>query len=323
MCIRDSGDGGGSDVAIDFSQLTTPNGASGFAQRILGVQEVEVLLASEAVFADALASGTLQDSRTLLLTDPAELEATVLAELDRLGATSVRILGGEAAVSPAVADALMAEGYTVGRTAGATRLETAAAIGALAASSDGFLARAFPTSGDQPTQGFADALALGGWAAEAGGPVLLSETDQLSATTTTALGQAGLDSLRLVGGEAALAGPVADAAGVIVADTDRVAGPTRFHTAVEVAEARGATASSPADAVVVIDGGSAFGWTAGFSAARLSGEMDAPIVLLDGDTIPDITSEFLTDALTDDAEVICSASLTACDAVADLLGLAG
>ena len=308
-------------MSIDFSQLTTPNGPSGFAQRILGVQDVEVLLASEAVFADALASGTLQDTRTLLLTDPDELEDEVLAELQRLDATSVRILGGELAVSPAVADALMAEGFTVGRTAGETRLETAAAIALLAASDDGFLARAFPASADQPTQAFADSLALGGWAATSGGPVLLSETDQLSATTTTALEQGSLGSLRLVGGEAALSDPVAVAAAAIVADTDRVAGPTRFDTAVAVATARGATASSPADAVIVIDGASPLGWTAGFAAARLSGERDAPIVLVNMDAVPAVTADFLTDAVADDAEVVCSASRTACDDVADLLGI--
>ncbi|WP_370326559.1 cell wall-binding repeat-containing protein [Euzebya sp.] len=312
----DAGDpgGGGSETSIAFSELAFPSAGAAFAQ----AGPAEALLASEQVFADALASGSLQDDRPLLLTDPSSLEPAVLAELRRLDVTTVRILGGEDAVAADVATALVDAGFDVVRTAGATRLETAAEIAGLSRSSEGFVARAFPSpDATDPTQAFADALALGAWAAVDGAPILLSQSDQLSTTTAEALG--GLTALRIIGGTGALGRAVEQAAAATVAGVERIAGATRFDTATAIATARGFSPSSQADAVIVIEGQSPSAWTAGFTAAALSARWDAPVVLANGDDLPSATERLLRWSVTADADVVCVADATACAAALDIV----
>lgn len=297
---------GNSDLSVQISQLTFPEDGS-FAQA------GEVLVASEMVFADALSSGTLQDTRGLLLTDPATLEPAVLAEIQRLGASTVRILGGEAAVSKDVEDALRAEGLEVVRTFGATRLETATAIAELADGPDGFLARAFPApDATDLTQAFADSLTAGGWAADTGRPLLLTQTEVLSTSTANYVSQSALDGLIIVGGEAAIQPQVSQAADNLVDEVGRVAGTNRFATAVAVATTRGFSPESPAATVIVIEGQAANSWAAGFTVSALAARNDAPILLVNGDAVPPETEQFLSESVATDATVVCIASTTAC-----------
>ena len=208
----------------------------------------EVLLASDSVFADALASGSLQSTRPLLLNAPTALEDAVLERIQQLEVGTVRILGGEAAVSSGVADALAAAGLTVVRSAGPTRLETAEQIAQLAGSTVDtvLIARAFPAAGGDDTQAFADSLAAGAWAAATGWPILLSQTEVLSDTTRTYLDASAVTTAHVIGGEAALSTAVTDGLGALGIASQRHAGPTRFHTATAIAAGRGFGPSSPA-----------------------------------------------------------------------------
>lgn len=100
--------------------LTTFTGTQPFA-----------VIASGTSFADALAVGPLVWDNTwpLVLTDPATLVASAQSTLVNLGVTHVVILGGPAAVSPAVESAIKALGITIDyRVAGADRTQTAAQI---------------------------------------------------------------------------------------------------------------------------------------------------------------------------------------------------
>ena len=312
-------------TSIAFSQLLFPDegtragtrGASG---------PTEVLLASDTVFADALASGSLQATRPLLLNDRDTLEPTVLAEIQRLGATTVRILGGTAAIDDPVITALQGEGLTVTRTFGPTRLETAEQIAQLTTSpSSVILGRAFPAAGGDDTQAFADTLAAGGWAAASGQPILLSQTEVLSTTTDTYLdASTSLTTVRLVGGEAALSQAVVDRLGGIGVASSRTSGATRFATAVAIATARGYTASSPASTVILVEGQAANAWEAGFTAAGTAAAMDAPVVLANGDSLPAETTTFLQESVSpggDGPTLICAAAAAACTAARTALGL--
>lgn len=89
-----------------------------------------VVLASGATFPDALAGSALAGGlhSPLLLTPPTGTFPELIAELHRLGATTVHILGSTAAVGPAVDAQLRANGFKVVRHAGATRYETASDI---------------------------------------------------------------------------------------------------------------------------------------------------------------------------------------------------
>ena len=89
---------------------------------------VVVARADEA--ADALAGGPLASAlgAPLLLTGRDALPAVVAEELTRLGARHAVVLGGTAAVAPAVVAQVEAAGLRVRRLAGADRFATAAAI---------------------------------------------------------------------------------------------------------------------------------------------------------------------------------------------------
>lgn len=307
-----------SDTSIAFSRLAFPEGLA--RARSTGSPTLdEVLLASETVFADPLASASLQRERPLLLSDPDALEPEVLAEIQRLGATRVRILGGDHAVSTAVERALEQAGMEVARTAGPTRLETAAAIAQLTESAEGMLARAFPaTDGQDATQAFADSLALGGWAAREGWPILLTETGRLSPAAAAELD--GLARLNVVGGTAAVSAAVHEEALGRVGDVARVAGADRFGTAVEIARSRGFSTTSPATSVIIVEGQASNAWAAGFTAASLSAGMDAPILLVNGDRVPEATAAFLSGSVSPGARMVCAASTAACSAAVEMVG---
>ena len=75
----------------------------------------------------------------------------------------VILLGGTSAIGEIVEQQLVGT-YTVERRAGTTRIETATTIAAIDApqATTAVLARAFPSSGADQSQAFADALAAGG-----------------------------------------------------------------------------------------------------------------------------------------------------------------
>jgi hypothetical protein len=91
-----------------------------------------VVLSRSDQHADALAGTALAVSRRapLLITPTAALDGRVLAEVRRVLPRGgvVHLLGGERALSPAVAGALQREGWTVVRTGGADRYATAVAV---------------------------------------------------------------------------------------------------------------------------------------------------------------------------------------------------
>lgn len=297
-------------AAVAFSQLTFPSGAT------------EALLGRDDVFADALASGALQDGRPLLLTRGDSLAAATDAELERLGVKTVRILGGTGAVSTAVEDQLKTAGYTVQRISGPSRIETAIAVARAAAPSSTavILARAFAGETD-PTQAFADSLSAGAWSAESGRPVLLTESAKLSDATAAYLRDKQVKQVYIVGGETAVSSAAAAQATALGATVTRVSGPTRFDTAVAVAKARGVESGAEAKRIVLVDGQAATGWSSGFAAAALAGgDGGGPVLLTNGATLPDPTSAYLAPG-GPAVDLVCAPSVAAeaCDAAAKAL----
>jgi CBS domain-containing protein len=181
-----------------------------------------VVLARADVFADALAGAPLAAARTapVLLTPPDALEPRTEAELQRVldGEGTVFLLGGEAALSPAVERRVGELGYDVVRLAGPNRYATAVAI----AQEGGDVGRILLASGSD----FPDALTAGAAGAEAGAALVLTDGARMPVETAEYLAERP-DAERF-----AVGGPAATAA----RDATRVAGTTRFETAVAVAE---------------------------------------------------------------------------------------
>lgn len=189
------------------------------------------VLASAANFPDALAGVRLAASleAPLLLTPPTGVPTAVAEELDRLGTTTVWILGGTAALTSRVTEDLRDLGVATRRLAGTTRFETAAAI---ASASVLTAEEAILTLGrDWPDAVSASSLA----ALLDGPPILLTETDGLPDSTVEALADLGVVRVAVVGGTAVIDDAVIEELRDLGIEVTRLAGPNRFATSVAVA----------------------------------------------------------------------------------------
>ncbi len=180
-------------TAIAASKEAYPSGAG------------TVVIATGENWPDALGGSALAGTveGPLLLTKPGELPAAVVAEITRLNATNAYILGGTAAVTQAVEDALNAKlSGTVTRIAGTSRYGTANKIAdeVIRLQGSKFAGGAFIATGDN----FPDALGASPLAASTGAPILLTKSGG------TPYLPSKVDSAVILGGEAAVT-PVTEA----------------------------------------------------------------------------------------------------------------
>lgn len=182
-----------------------------------------VVLARSDDFADALAGVPLAvaNNAPVLLTPSDHLDSRVQSALRRRLEPGRRVflLGGPSALSPAIADALSADGYEVVRLFGADRYETSVVI---ARDGLGSPDTVLLTTGAT----FADALAAGAGAAVAGGAVLLTDGTTMPSVVRAHLDATAPSQRWAVGGPAAAAAP----------DAQAIVGDDRYETAVFVAD---------------------------------------------------------------------------------------
>lgn len=210
-----------------------------------------VVLVSGERWTDAVVAAALAGDRGApgLLTPPDELRSDVLSFLQKVGASTAVIVGpaGEDSrhgpgrgVSAAVEDALRDFGMSVERVAGKDRFGTSVAVADRLKPGDmpglGNGNTVVVASGDV----FADALVAGPFAALGPHPVLLTTPDELHPDVADYLKVArARDNVRhvvVMGGTAALAEPVSKAIADAGMGVTRIAGDTRFDTAVQAAE---------------------------------------------------------------------------------------
>jgi putative cell wall-binding protein len=305
----------GDTVAVGLGESSTPNVAVAveLSQATFAADGADVvLIGRDDLFADSLASGVAQDQGPLLLVPTAgPVPPVVLDEIERVGASRAVIFGGQNAVSDDVAQELAGAGLSVERREGASRIETAVAVARAEApgASTALLARAGGVEGN-PTSGFADALAAGGWSAATGWPVLLTQTEVLTGSTRDYLVEAGISEVKVMGGTAAISEAVVAELQSMGIAVERVAGPDRAATAVEVAKDRGAETAADVAHVIVTDGFSEDAWAAGFGAAARSAALDAPIVLGNVDSLPPATVEWLVPG---PASITCALVAAVCE----------
>ncbi|WP_370327536.1 M14 family zinc carboxypeptidase [Euzebya sp.] len=253
-------------------------------------------------FADALAGGPLAVERDapLLITDPDRLRDDVAAEIDRVlpeGATVI-LLGGEAALAPAVEEALDDAGYETVRVAGADRVETAVAIADELGNPDTVLVATGAT--------FPDALAASAAAGANGGAVLLTASDDPHPSTTAYLDEHGPERVIAVGGPAVRAYPEATA----------VSGADRYETAVLLAEEM-----FDAPAVAGIARGDAF--PDALSGGAHVGALGGPMLLTPTASLDDRVGGYLCDAGVGDVVVYGGTAAVSDDVVGALEDLLG
>lgn len=245
-----------------------------------------VFVASAYDFPDALAGGpaAARLGGPVLLTDDDQLPVIVAEELQRLQPERVVILGGQAAVSADVEEAVRQTTGTADRWAGPDRFATAARIAA----------EAFPTvPGGVETVyvatggAYPDALSGGAAAARDDAPVLLVG-DQLSEVVAGELMRLRPQRVIVLGGAAAVSDDVvAQLETITTAAVERLSGPDRFATAAAVA----ATFQDvPVPAAFVATGMDFPDALAGVPAAAGAA---APILLALPDGVPSVTAQAL------------------------------
>lgn len=187
-----------------------------------------VVLARGDNYADALAGVPLAylHGAPILLTGVDALPPVTVAEIGRLDASKIFILGGNSAVSEAVEAELVSLVPEVERIAGNDRFETAAEIARLVAPS-GSSAAVVVNGMDFP-----DALSAAAYAATNGFPILLTQAAIVPIATSTVLDELKVSETIVVGGTTV----VQDDVLAMLPWAVRVAGVDRFDTSVASAE---------------------------------------------------------------------------------------
>ena len=216
------------ETAVEISKAGFPDGSD------------TVVLAYGLNYADALAGVSLAKAKNapILLTNLKTLPAETLAEIKRLKAKNVIILGGTGAVGKEVEAALNKEGLKTERIAGATRFETATKIAQKMqvlndnkAPEDIFFVYAFNS---------ADALSVSAVAAVKGAPVIyLKTTGDLDDATAAYLKsiKGSVKNAYVIGGEGVISKDMMKKTRNALGVTPlRVFGANRFETCVAVNE---------------------------------------------------------------------------------------
>ena len=265
-----------------------------------------VVLVSGRRWTDAVVAAPVAGAlgAPVLMTPPDELRADALEFLRRVGISKALVVGPDASggahgpgrgVEAGVLEALGEAGITAERVAGDDLYGTGvAAAGRVTPGAMGDLG---PTAVIASGEVFADALVAGPFAARGIHPVLLSPPGELHADVAGYLGEAGIEHVVLMGGTAALSDTVEQAVKDLGIDVSRVAGSTRYDTAVKAAELAEDKYSAAAgmtcfanDTIGVARARVPFD---SFSAAPLLGRLCAPLVLADPGDIPDDTTAYL------------------------------
>ncbi|MDQ3973263.1 MAG: cell wall-binding repeat-containing protein, partial [Actinomycetota bacterium] len=205
-----------------------------------------VVLARSDTYPDALAGAPLAHSvdGPILLTNPGSLHPATRDEINRLGATTAIMLGGEQALSPQVASELVSQtsADTVERIAGVNRFDTAARTADRVGGNAVYVADGFDVSS---RGGWPDALAASSLAAFQARPILLVDTDSLPSFTRDWIRDNGPVSATIAGGPVAVSEQVAAQIRAEGPTVERIFGATRYETARELADAAVAAGMSP------------------------------------------------------------------------------
>ncbi len=235
------------------------------SQRLFPDPVETVVVASSQTYADSIGGATLAGlaGGPLLLVEPTALPDTVRTEVDRLlhGGGIVYLLGGEKAVSSAVATALKAPGRRVERISGADRYATAVAV-ARTIAGDGPSAVYLASGTTYP-----DGLSVAPLATSEGAVVLLTDGAAMPEATAGFLATADPGGQRTVavGGAAAKAAPQVRA----------VVGADRYDTSARAAGLYGGE-------IGAVGFSTGQDWPDALVGAAAMGTLGGPLLLTDG-----------------------------------------
>lgn len=306
---NDAGDGG---LGVSITRYggadryeTSLSIAEAVAAEAGGSLEWVVLVSGER-WTDAVVAAPLAGARNapVLMTPPDELRDDALAFLKRVGVSHAMVVGPDASggvhgpgrgVAESVLADLAAAGISPQRATGVDRYHTSRVVAAMyGPRTMGELgSTAIVASGEV----FADALVAGPFAARGNHPVLMTPPDELYPEVARYLQSVSIEHVVLMGGTAALSDEVEQSIKDLGINVTRVAGATRYDTAVQAAELvegrYSDTAGRPCFATSTIGLARARVPFDSFSAAPLLARLCAPLVLADPKQIPPDTATYL------------------------------
>ena len=192
-----------------------------------------VILTESVILADSVLAGPLSVAMDapVLLTSKDELRKETLAEIQRLDAKKIVILGGSAAISDKVKD-LLAKDYEVERLAGANRYETSVLVAKRVhelTNNDSL----FITNG----RAFADSLVVGAVSGKAGRgvtPIVFADKTGLRDSVSSYIEAGNWNKTWIIGGDNVLSEQVVNE--LKAYKPTRLAGASRYETSTIIAK---------------------------------------------------------------------------------------
>ena len=233
-----------------------------------------VILASGTKNADALVSASFASTNEapILLTEKANVPASVKAEITRLGAKKVILSGGLSSMSGAVESQLRSMGLSVERVAGKNRFETAAMV-AQRVKNKSNSNKVILINGEKD----ADALTVSSLATQAGVPVLMTRANSLDPNAKAKINEWKPEEVIVVGGNSSISEGVMRQ--INAKSKVRISGRTRFDTALAIANK-----AYPDTKTIFVSNG--YNAVDSLSAGAVTGLAKAPIILAEKNKVP-------------------------------------
>ncbi|MYL31976.1 SH3 domain-containing protein [Halobacillus halophilus] len=222
----------------------------------------------------------------LLLTQTDQLPATVEKELERMDPTKIYLLGSEGAVSASVENQLKQKygSSNVERLSGANRFETAYEV-ADEVAGEVNVDEIFITTSDETSP---DALSIAPYAGDENTPILLTLPYKLEDNVINFIRENDVEKATIVGGTGAVHQTVENQLKDIVDTVERVSGPDRYSTSVQIAEKY--FNEHRLEEVFFAQGEEVVDALAGSS---LAASYEAPILLTRKDTVPSTVKTYI------------------------------
>lgn len=219
----------------------------------------------------------------ILLTETNKLDPRVAAEIERLGARDVIIVGGNSSVSEAVKKELAKfDKDSVERIYGKDRYETSAQVARRVVGITGKLGHAVVASG----QVFADALTVAPYASREGYPILLVKANNLPKTVKDVMTELAINKVTIAGGYTTVEKSLETSLPTVV---ERLRGETRYETAIDIANKK----FSSAKEIFLANGEE---WMDALVIGPVGGILDMPILLTEANSAPKSLRDYIAKA---------------------------
>ena len=241
-----------------------------------------VIVVDSNNYADAITASVLSKlmNAPILLTDTHKLDTRVAAEIERLGAKDVIIVGGHNSVADSVKAELKAyDEDSVERIWGNDRYETSAQVARRIVGITGKKGHAVIASGEV----FADALAVGPYAAQQGYPILLVQAKNIPTSINKALKDLGIKNVTIAGGLNTVSKSLENPLPNVV---ERLQGKSRYETAIAIAQSKFPQAKE----AFLVNGEQ---WMDALVIAPVGGIMSKPILLTPSNNAPQSLKDYL------------------------------